>query len=136
METPFPGEERALIASPKEVATYDQKPEMSAFLVTDKLLALLEQDLYDVIILNFANCDMVGHTGIEAAAIQAVEAVDSCVGRVVAKIRELGGAVLVTADHGNAEQMRGGKRRTLHRPYDKLGLAGHGGRQTQGSHAA
>jgi len=107
VETPFPGEERALIASPKEVATYDQKPEMSAFLVTDKLLTLLDQDLYDVIILNFANCDMVGHTGIEAAAIQAVEAVDNCVGRVVDKVRELGGAVLVTADHGNAEQMRG-----------------------------
>ncbi|MBC8018940.1 MAG: 2,3-bisphosphoglycerate-independent phosphoglycerate mutase [Verrucomicrobia bacterium] len=106
VETPFPGEDRALIPSPKEVDTYDQKPEMSAFLVTDKLLKLLDQDLYDVIILNYANCDMVGHTGIEAAAIKAVEVVDACAGRVVAKVLELGGAVLITADHGNAEQMR------------------------------
>jgi 2,3-bisphosphoglycerate-independent phosphoglycerate mutase len=106
VETPFPGEDRALIPSPKEVATYDQKPEMSAFQVTDKLIGLLDQDLYDVIILNFANCDMVGHTGVEAAAIKAVEAVDTCAGRVVAKVQELGGAVLITADHGNAEQMQ------------------------------
>jgi len=106
VETPFPGEDRALIPSPQEVSTYDQKPEMSAFQVTDKLLKLLDQDLYDVIVLNFANCDMVGHTGIEAAAVKAVEAVDACAGRVVARIRELGGAVLITADHGNAEQMQ------------------------------
>ena len=106
VETPFAGEDRALIPSPKEVATYDLKPEMSAGLVTDKLLELLDQDLYDVIILNFANCDMVGHTGIEAAAIKAVEAVDACAGRVVAKVQEKGGAVLITADHGNAEQMQ------------------------------
>jgi 2,3-bisphosphoglycerate-independent phosphoglycerate mutase len=105
VETPFAGEDRALIPSPKEVATYDLKPEMSAGLVTDELLARLESDSYDVIILNFANCDMVGHTGIEAAAIRAVEAVDACAGRVVAKVREKGGAVLITADHGNAEQM-------------------------------
>ena len=70
VETPFPGEDRALIPSPKEVATYDLKPEMSAYLVTDELLKRLDQDSYDVIILNFANCDMVGHTGIEAAADQ------------------------------------------------------------------
>ncbi len=106
METPFPGEDRALIPSPKEVATYDLKPEMSAVQVTDKLLKLLDQDQYDVIILNFANCDMVGHTGIESAAIKAVEAVDACAGRVVAKVQEKGGAVLITADHGNAEQMQ------------------------------
>ena len=105
VEIPFPGEDRALIPSPKEVATYDQKPEMSAVQVTDKLLKLLEEDKYDVIILNFANCDMVGHTGVEAAAIKAVEAVDTCVGRIVTKVKELGGAVLITADHGNAEQM-------------------------------
>jgi 2,3-bisphosphoglycerate-independent phosphoglycerate mutase len=105
MEEPFPGEDRALIPSPKEVATYDQKPEMSAFQVTDELLNRLGQDTYDVIILNFANCDMVGHTGILPAAIQAVEAVDTCVGRVVSKVQELGGTVLITADHGNAEQM-------------------------------
>jgi len=106
VETPFPGEDRCLIPSPKEVATYDQKPEMSAYLVTDELLKRIDQDCYDVIILNFANCDMVGHTGIEAAAIRAVETVDSCVGRIVASIRAKGGAALITADHGNAEQMR------------------------------
>ncbi|HEX9080225.1 MAG TPA: 2,3-bisphosphoglycerate-independent phosphoglycerate mutase [Desulfuromonadaceae bacterium] len=106
-EVPFPGEERCLIPSPKEVATYDEKPEMSAFLVTDELLARLDQELYDVVILNFANCDMVGHTGIEQAAVKAVEAVDACVGRIVAKVREKGGAALITADHGNAEQMQG-----------------------------
>src|SRR6185369_9990089 len=106
VETPFPGEDRALIPSPKEVATYDQKPEMSAYQVTDELLARLESDSYDVIILNFANCDMVGHTGIEAAAIKAVETVDACAGRLVDKVLEKGGAVLITADHGNGEQMQ------------------------------
>lgn len=105
VETPFPGEDRALIPSPKEVATYDQKPEMSAYLVTEELIKRLEQDLYDVVILNFANCDMVGHTGILPAAIKAVEAVDICAGKVVEKVRQLGGIVLITADHGNAEQM-------------------------------
>jgi 2,3-bisphosphoglycerate-independent phosphoglycerate mutase len=106
VETPFVGEDRALISSPKEVATYDLKPEMSAGQVTDKLLKLLAEDKYDVIILNFANCDMVGHTGVEEAAIKAVETVDACAGRIVAKVQELGGAVLITADHGNAEQMQ------------------------------
>ncbi len=107
VETPFPGEERCLIPSPKEVATYDQKPEMSAYPVTEELLRRIDQDVYDVIVLNFANCDMVGHTGIEAAAIKAVEAVDACVGRIVAKVWEKGGTALITADHGNAEQMIG-----------------------------
>ena len=106
-EIPFPGEERCLIPSPKEVATYDKKPEMSAFLVTDELLKRIDQDLYDVVILNFANCDMVGHTGMLGAAVKAVEAVDACVGRIVSKVREKGGAALITADHGNAEQMQG-----------------------------
>ncbi len=105
VEEPFPGEERCLIPSPKEVATYDQKPEMSAYPVTEELLRRLDKGKYDVIVLNFANCDMVGHTGILAAAIKAVEAVDACVGRIVAKVRELGGTVLITADHGNADQM-------------------------------
>ena len=104
-ETPFPGEDRALIASPKEVATYDQKPEMSAYLVTEELLKRLDQDKYDVIILNFANADMVGHTGILEAAVRAVEVVDECVGKLVDKVRQLGGVVLITADHGNAEMM-------------------------------
>lgn len=105
VEEPFVGEDRALIPSPKDVATYDQKPQMSACLVTDELIDRLEKDIYDLIILNFANCDMVGHTGILAAAIKAVETVDTCVGRVTDKVRSLGGTVLITADHGNAEQM-------------------------------
>ncbi|HEY5513221.1 MAG TPA: 2,3-bisphosphoglycerate-independent phosphoglycerate mutase [Geomonas sp.] len=104
-ETPFPGEDRALIPSPKDVATYDQKPEMSAYLVTEELLKRLDEDKYDVVILNFANADMVGHTGIMAAAVRAVEAVDDCVGKLVDRVLQLGGAVLVTADHGNAEVM-------------------------------
>ncbi len=106
VEEPYPGEERCLIPSPKEVATYDQKPEMSAFPVTEELLSRIDEDKYDVIVLNLANCDMVGHTGIIPAAIKAVEAVDACVGMLVAKVREKEGAALITADHGNAEQMR------------------------------
>jgi 2,3-bisphosphoglycerate-independent phosphoglycerate mutase len=105
VETPFPGEERCLIPSPKEVATYDQKPEMSAYLVTEELLARLEADRYDVIILNFANCDMVGHTGVLESAVKAVEAVDACAGRVVEAVLARGGRLLITADHGNAERM-------------------------------
>ena len=105
LETPFPNEDRCLVPSPKDVATYDLKPEMSAYAVTEKLLDYLDHDLYDVIILNFANCDMVGHTGVFDAAIKAVEAVDDCAGRIVSKILDLGGAALITADHGNAEQM-------------------------------
>lgn len=106
VEEPFPLEERCLIPSPKEVATYDQQPEMSAYLVTDELLKKLDEGRFDVIILNFANCDMVGHTGIIPAAVKAVEAVDACVGRLIDRVRRLGGAALITADHGNAEQMR------------------------------
>ena len=104
VEAPCPGEDRALIPSPK-VATYDLKPEMSAFEVTDEVIGRLESGKYDVIILNYANCDMVGHTGVYEAAVKAVETVDQCVGRMVAKIQELGGAALITADHGNADQM-------------------------------
>jgi len=104
-ETPFPGEDRALIPSPKEVATYDQKPEMSAYLVTEELLKRINSGKYDVIILNFANADMVGHTGIMEAAVRAVEAVDDCVGKLVDRVLQLGGAALITADHGNAEMM-------------------------------
>lgn len=108
-ETPFPGEDRALIASPKEVDTYDQKPEMSAYLVTEELLKRLGEDKYDVIILNFANADMVGHTGVLEAAVRAVEVVDECVGKLVDKVRQLGGIALITADHGNAEIMSDGQ---------------------------
>ena len=104
VETVYPGEERALVKSPK-VATYDLQPEMSAYLVTDELLRRIESDKYDVIILNFANCDMVGHTGVFDAAKAAVEAVDTCVGKVVDAILAHGGTALITADHGNAEQM-------------------------------
>jgi 2,3-bisphosphoglycerate-independent phosphoglycerate mutase len=104
-EVPFPGEERCLIPSPKDVPTYDKKPEMSAHLVTDELLRRLDEDKYDVIVLNFANADMVGHTGIMSAAMRAIEAVDECIGRLVEKVRSLEGRVLITADHGNAEIM-------------------------------
>jgi 2,3-bisphosphoglycerate-independent phosphoglycerate mutase len=103
-EPPKPGEERILIPSPK-VATYDLKPEMSEPEVTAALVGAVERDAADIYIVNYANCDMVGHTGVLAAAIAAVEAVDDGVGRVVAAIRERGGATLVTADHGNAEKM-------------------------------
>ncbi len=98
------GEDRALINSPK-VATYDLQPEMSAVEVTETLLARLDKNDLDVIILNYANCDMVGHTGIIDAAIKAVETVDTCVGKVAEKVLSLGGTMLVTADHGNADQM-------------------------------
>jgi len=98
------GEERALINSPK-VATYDLQPEMSAVEVTDTLMEKLDTLDLDVVILNFANCDMVGHTGIMECAVKAVETVDTCVGRVADKILSMGGAMLITADHGNADQM-------------------------------
>ena len=104
VEAPVPGEERILIPSPK-VATYDLQPEMSAYDVTEALLAELAQDKFDVIILNFANPDMVGHTGVMAAAVKAMEAVDACAGRIVDRVLELGGSVCVTADHGNLEKM-------------------------------
>jgi 2,3-bisphosphoglycerate-independent phosphoglycerate mutase len=104
-EVPFPGEERCLIPSPKDVPTYDKKPEMSAYLVTEELLKRLDDDIYDVIILNFANADMVGHTGILPAAVKAIESVDACIGRLVEKVLSGGGRALITADHGNAETM-------------------------------
>ena len=104
-EEPNPGEDRILIPSPKEVATYDQKPEMSAYQVTEKVIECIKSGKYDVIIMNYANCDMVGHTGVEDAVIKAVEAVDVCVGKVVEAIKETGGSALITADHGNAEKL-------------------------------
>ena len=104
VEQTFPGEDRCLVASPK-VATYDLQPEMSAYEVCDKCVERIKSGKYDVIILNFANCDMVGHTGVFEAAVKAVETVDECVGRTVDAIREMGGIALITADHGNAEQM-------------------------------
>ena len=104
VETVYPGEDRVLVNSPK-VATYDLQPEMSAVEVTDRCVERIESGEYDVIILNFANCDMVGHTGIYDAAVKAVETVDVCVGRVIEATRAMGGIAMVTADHGNAEEM-------------------------------
>lgn len=104
VEQPNKNEDRILIPSPK-VATYDLQPEMSAYEVLDNVLEEIDSEKYDLIILNFANCDMVGHTGIMEAAIKAVETVDTCVGRIAEKILSVGGQLLVTADHGNAENM-------------------------------
>ncbi|MEM7442571.1 MAG: 2,3-bisphosphoglycerate-independent phosphoglycerate mutase, partial [Pseudomonadota bacterium] len=107
-EKPWPGEDRILVASPK-VATYDLQPEMSAPEVTDKLVDAVDSGKYDLVIINFANPDMVGHTGSLPAAIKAVETVDTCLGRLVEAIERQGGAMLVTADHGNCETMRNPK---------------------------
>lgn len=97
-------ERRLLIPSPK-VATYDLQPEMSAYIVTDKLVSAIERSRADVYIVNYANCDMVGHTGVFSAAVKAVEVVDECVGRIVDAIRSMGGTAIITADHGNADRM-------------------------------
>ena len=107
VEAPFEGEDRALVSSPK-VATYDLQPEMSAYLVADECVERINSEKYDVIILNFANCDMVGHTGVFDAAVKAVEAVDTCAGKVIDAVLAKGGAVLLTADHGNADKMYDG----------------------------
>ncbi|PNV63320.1 2,3-bisphosphoglycerate-independent phosphoglycerate mutase [Clostridium sp. chh4-2] len=104
VEEPNKGEDRILVKSPK-VATYDLQPEMSAPEVCDKLVEAIKSDKYDVIIINFANPDMVGHTGVEAAAIKAIETVDNCVGRAVEAIKEVNGVMFICADHGNAEQL-------------------------------
>lgn len=104
VEKQYPGEDRILVKSPA-VATYDLQPEMSAYEVTDKLVDAIKSGKYDMIILNFANCDMVGHTGVFEAAEKAVEAVDTCVGKVVDAISEMNGVALITADHGNADKM-------------------------------
>lgn len=104
VEKTYDGEDRVLVASPK-VATYDLQPEMSAYEVTDRVVERIESGNYDVIILNFANCDMVGHTGVFDAAVSAVEAVDTCVGRVISAVEALNGVAIITADHGNADKM-------------------------------
>ena len=104
VEKVYDGEDRILVNSPK-VATYDLQPEMSAYEVTDKCVAAIESGKYDMIILNFANCDMVGHTGVFEAAVKAVEAVDECVGKVTDAVAKMGGVSLITADHGNADKM-------------------------------
>ena len=105
VEAPNPGEDRILVNSPKDVATYDLKPQMSAPEVCEKLCAAIRSDKYDVIVINFANPDMVGHTGVLPAAIKAIETVDECVGRAVAAVKEVGGVMFICADHGNAEQL-------------------------------
>ncbi|PLX84928.1 MAG: 2,3-bisphosphoglycerate-independent phosphoglycerate mutase [Desulfuromonas sp.] len=104
-ETPAPGEDRVLIPSPQDVSTYDLRPAMSAPKVTDEVVGRVTSGKYDLIVLNYANPDMVGHTGVMNAAIEAMETVDTCVGRVVDAVLEAGGALLITADHGNCEQM-------------------------------
>jgi 2,3-bisphosphoglycerate-independent phosphoglycerate mutase len=104
-EKPFSLEERCLIPSPRDIPTYDKKPEMSAKLVTRELMSRLRSDHYDLVVLNFANMDMVGHTGILEAAVNACETVDSCVGEIAEEVKKQGGVLLITADHGNAETM-------------------------------
>lgn len=104
IEPPYAGEDRILIASPK-VATYDLQPEMSALEVTDRVLESIDSGKYDLIIMNLANCDMVGHTGVFSAAVKAVETVDGCVGKIAEAVARAGGKLLITADHGNAEVM-------------------------------
>jgi 2,3-bisphosphoglycerate-independent phosphoglycerate mutase len=104
VEQPFPGEERLLVPSPK-VATYDLKPEMSAAGIADAVVKAVEDGAFDVIIVNFANADMVGHSGKIEPTVKAVETVDACLGRIESAVRAQGGALLITADHGNAEMM-------------------------------
>ncbi len=104
-EKPFPGEESHLIPSPKDIATYDLQPEMSAYEVTDDVIKSIDENIYDFILLNYANPDMVGHTGIMDAAVKACEAIDTCLNRVCSKVKTLGGTVIITADHGNCEKM-------------------------------
>ena len=130
-EQVFPGEDRCLIPSPK-VATYDLQPEMSAPEVTEEAVKRIESGNYDVIILNFANCDMVGHTGVFEAAVKAVEAVDTGVGKVVEATSRMGGVSLITADHGNAERMLDADGTTpLHRPHHQPGALLYCGRRCQ-----
>jgi 2,3-bisphosphoglycerate-independent phosphoglycerate mutase len=104
VETPYAGEERVMVPSPK-VATYDLQPEMSAREVTDKLVAAIQSKKFDAIVCNYANGDMVGHTGDLSAATRAIETLDGCIGRAVEAMQAVGGEVLITADHGNAETM-------------------------------
>ena len=105
VEQPNEGEDRILVNSPKDVATYDLKPEMSAPQVCEKLLDAIRSEKYDVIVIDFANPDMVGHTGVISAAIKAIETVDECVGKAVQAVKDVDGVLFICADHGNAEQM-------------------------------
>ena len=119
VEGEFTGESRTLISSPA-VATYDMQPEMSSAELTEKLVAAVKSSEYDVIICNYPNGDMVGHTGIYEAAVQACEAVDSCIGEIVSALKEVGGECLITADHGNAEQMIDPKTGGIHTAHTNL----------------
>lgn len=134
VEKAWPGEDRVLIPSPQDVATYDQKPSMSAVEVTDEVVRRVETNTYQLIILNFANCDMVGHTGVLAAAVEAMETVDSCLGRVVDAVVAAGGKLLITADHGNCEQMvdADGRPHTAHtsNPVQLIFIDAEHGKQT------
>ena len=115
VEKTYPGEDRILVPSPREFPTYDLIPEMSANEVTDKCADAIRSGKYDVVICNLANCDMVGHTGVMAAAVKAVETVDACVGRITAAVSDMGGVILITADHGNADCMfENGEPHTAH----------------------
>jgi 2,3-bisphosphoglycerate-independent phosphoglycerate mutase len=107
-ETSFPGEERCLIPSPRDIPTYDLKPEMSAYIVTDEVIERMDESAYDFILLNFANPDMVGHTGVMEAAIKACEAVDGCLEKIVSQVQSMRGTTIITADHGNCEKMMDG----------------------------
>ncbi|TNE80066.1 MAG: 2,3-bisphosphoglycerate-independent phosphoglycerate mutase, partial [Gammaproteobacteria bacterium] len=118
-ETLFPGEERILIPSPK-VATYDLQPEMSAYELTDKLVGAISGGKYDVIICNYANCDQVGHSGVFDAAVKAVEVVDQCLGQVLEALEKAGGECLITADHGNVEQMFDPQSQQVHTQHTTL----------------
>ena len=115
-EKTFPGEDRLLIESPRDVATYDLKPSMSAPQLTEELLKRIQSGRYDLFVINFANPDMVGHTGVLEAAVEAVQTVDGCVGKIVQALRSVGGSMVLTADHGNCEKMRDekGKPHTAH----------------------
>jgi 2,3-bisphosphoglycerate-independent phosphoglycerate mutase len=120
-EEPFAGEDRQIVPSPKDVTTYDQKPEMSAYGVCDEVVKRINTGMYDLIVVNFANGDMVGHTGVLAAAIKAVEVVDECVGRILEALKKHNGTAIVLADHGNCEQMidpATGGPHTAHTTYD------------------
>jgi len=132
-ERQFEGEDRILVPSPK-VATYDLKPDMSALEVTDKLVEAIKSNKYDLIIVNYANPDMVGHTGVMKAAVEAVETIDQCLGRLREAVENVGGLLLITADHGNIELMRDpetGEPHTAHTLLDVPIIAVNADAQTQ-----
>ena len=123
-EDPYPGEERRLVDSPRDVPTYDHKPEMSARAAADAFVERWQEGDFGFGIINFANPDMVGHTGVIPAAVAAVETVDACLGEVVAAVHETGGACIVTADHGNADHMLEPDGQPEHRALAQPGAAG------------